>query len=152
RLPNRLDVVVFKFPGDGDRDGPWPNSGPFKDHVPLNYIKRLLGLPGETIAIYQGKIYILSPDGAREFKIEYPDDLQRDGLPRAGEELLERKLELGRKPFMHKDDERAVALFNKEKALPLADNTGFKILCRPPEVLLAMRRIVYDNDHPATDP
>ena len=27
----------------------------------------------------------------------------------------------------------------------------FEILRRPPDVLLAMRRIVYDNDHPAKD-
>src|SRR5713226_4600050 len=43
----RLDVVVFKFPEEAQRD-----------YVPMNYIKRLIGLPGETIGIQNGDIYI----------------------------------------------------------------------------------------------
>jgi len=39
--PERWDVVVFKFPGDAK----------------MNYIKRLVGLPGETIRIFHGDIY-----------------------------------------------------------------------------------------------
>ena len=37
----RDDVVVFKYPDE-----------PQKNYTPMNYIKRLIGLPGETIAIY----------------------------------------------------------------------------------------------------
>ncbi len=54
--PKRWDVVVFKFPGDAK----------------VNYIKRLVGLPGETLRIYQGDVFI-RPAGAAddaEFKIE----------------------------------------------------------------------------------
>ena len=54
--PKRWDVVVFKFPGDAK----------------INYIKRLVGLPGETLRIYQGDIFI-RPEGATgedDFKIE----------------------------------------------------------------------------------
>ncbi len=40
--PERWDVVVFKFPGNGE----------------MNYIKRLVGLPDETLQIYQGDIFI----------------------------------------------------------------------------------------------
>jgi signal peptidase I len=40
--PRRWDVVVFKFPGKA------------KD----NYIKRLVGLPGETIRIHQGDLFV----------------------------------------------------------------------------------------------
>jgi signal peptidase I len=40
--PQRWDVVVFKFPGDAK----------------VNYIKRLVGLPGETIRIFQGDLFI----------------------------------------------------------------------------------------------
>ena len=40
--PQRWDVVVFKFPGDAK----------------MNYIKRLVGLPGETLRIYQGDLFV----------------------------------------------------------------------------------------------
>src|SRR5947208_12173568 len=43
----RMDVVVFKFPEEAQRD-----------YVPMNYIKRLWGLPGETIGVLNGDIYI----------------------------------------------------------------------------------------------
>src|SRR5262249_47860866 len=38
--PERRDVVVFKFPGDEH----FPETGPQHFHVPMNYIKRLIGL------------------------------------------------------------------------------------------------------------
>ncbi len=44
--PDRWDVVVFRFPG---------NSG-------MNYIKRLVGRPHETVRIRHGDIYV-RPDG-----------------------------------------------------------------------------------------
>jgi signal peptidase I len=40
--PKRWDVVVFKFPGDAK----------------VNYIKRLVGLPGEKLRIQQGDVFI----------------------------------------------------------------------------------------------
>ena len=40
--PKRWDVVVFKFPG----------------HASDNYIKRLVGLPDESLMIYQGDIFV----------------------------------------------------------------------------------------------
>ena len=54
--PKRWDVVVFKFPGDAK----------------VNYIKRLVGLPGETLRIQNGDIFIKPAGGAAdaEFKIE----------------------------------------------------------------------------------
>ncbi len=42
--PQRWDVIVFKFPGNAR----------------INYIKRLIGLPGESILIDQGDIYTLT--------------------------------------------------------------------------------------------
>ncbi len=44
--PKRWDVIVFKYPGDST----------------MNYIKRLVGLPGETINIHGGDLWIHKPD------------------------------------------------------------------------------------------
>ena len=44
--PKRWDVIVFKYPGDAT----------------MNYIKRLVGLPGETISIHDGDLWIHKPD------------------------------------------------------------------------------------------
>jgi signal peptidase I len=53
--PERWDVVVFKFPGDGE----------------MNYIKRLVGLPGETLRLYQGDVFTRTlGEDAAEFRIE----------------------------------------------------------------------------------
>lgn len=48
--PQRFDVVVFKYPEDAK----------------TNYIKRLIGLPGETIRIQGGNVYRLGPNQRAE--------------------------------------------------------------------------------------
>lgn len=45
--PERFDVIVFKNPNNGKQ----------------NLIKRLVGLPNESLTISRGDIYILTPDG-----------------------------------------------------------------------------------------
>ena len=45
--PQRFDIVIFKYPDDESQ----------------LFIKRLIGLPGETVEIRDGKVYI---DGAQE--------------------------------------------------------------------------------------
>jgi signal peptidase I len=53
--PQRWDVIVFKFPGDGN----------------MNYIKRLTGLPGEVVRVYQGDLFTKPMNAAEaEFQIE----------------------------------------------------------------------------------
>ena len=61
--PERFDVVVFKFP----------------DQARTNYIKRLIGLPGETVRIYRGDIYIKGP-GEKEFTIARKPDRQLEAV------------------------------------------------------------------------
>jgi signal peptidase I len=48
--PERWDVVVFKFPGDAQ----------------INYIKRLVGLPRETLRIYQGDLFVAKQGASRD--------------------------------------------------------------------------------------
>jgi signal peptidase I len=54
--PKRWDVVVFRFPGNGN----------------MNFIKRLVGLPRETVKIEQGDIYIKPADDERFAMIHKP--------------------------------------------------------------------------------
>jgi signal peptidase I len=106
-MPKRQDVVVFKYPKE-----------PVSDYVPMNYIKRLVGLPGETIAIYYGDLYVL--DGLKYDHSDVPEN------------------DLWKAEYMHINE--AVDRFKE-----------FHIIRKGPAQILSMRRIVYDNDHQATD-
>lgn len=59
--PRRWDVVVFKYPED-------PKT---------NYIKRLVGLPGDTLEIRQGDVYV-HRDGTLEIQRKPDPDKQRE--------------------------------------------------------------------------
>jgi signal peptidase I len=61
--PERWDVIVFKYPGDREPDA----QGNFTDSQ-TNFIKRLIGLPGETVRIQHGDIWICRP-GSHELHI-----------------------------------------------------------------------------------
>lgn len=52
--PRRGDIIVFKYPGD-------PR---------VNYVKRVIGLPGETIKIEDSKVTIIEPDNTQEVLAE----------------------------------------------------------------------------------
>jgi signal peptidase I len=109
----RWDVGVFKFPEE-----------PQRQQTPKNYIKRVIGLPTETIGILGGDLYVAE-------NLDYG--------PPVGEE---RELPLRRQT--HKNDPRARQLL--EEGSPV-----FKILRKPPDKILAMRRPVFDNEHQARD-
>ena len=50
--PERGDIIVFKLPGQEN----------------INYVKRLVGLPGETIKVVNGKIYIKT-ENSTDFEV-----------------------------------------------------------------------------------
>lgn len=112
--PKRLDVVVFKYPEE-----------PQKQQVQMNYIKRAVGLPGETIGIHGGKLYVLPADQSPRY-----------------DDSAAKPESLWQKEFMHVND--AMPLLTKPES-------PFQIVRKPPDKVLALRRIVYDNDHPAKD-
>lgn len=59
REPKRYEVVVFKKPGEPNR----------------NYIKRLVGLPGETLRIRNGDLFTVDAEG-RAHRARRPDGVQ----------------------------------------------------------------------------
>jgi signal peptidase I len=139
RDPDRLDVVVFKFPGDSR----FPESGPYQLGSQINYIKRLVGLPGEAIAIHRGQVYRLSPQWGIHF-----DDLP-ENLTTAEKEA--RRRELWRFAYMHEStvsNPRSITA-NDETAktyMGFWNQNRFEIIRKSPETILAMQRIVYDHD------
>ncbi len=66
--PRRWDVVVFKSPDEPD-----------KEHYQQNFIKRLVGLPGEKLMVLDGNIYVWS---TTDTKWEIPKK------PRSAQEAL----------------------------------------------------------------
>jgi signal peptidase I len=219
--PHRLDVVVFKYP-----------NMPEQKRVPTNYIKRLIGQPGETIGIYYGKLYVLyglkydepGVDPLNLWRIQYMhmgdlDTLLKhekefqqlfDVVVQAGQtvefkrfrelrvtvnyfalqetadqradrertetpeeqarrekfedligKLRERLLQdekVGRfRTLLESEHEAkrllALMVIHQDELRALRDrgDLKFHIIRKPPAQLLAMRRIVYDNDHPAAD-
>ncbi len=58
--PKRWDVIVFKFPGNAKQ----------------NYIKRLVGLPNETLHIQSGDVYAKSPTSAFEIVRKPPEKIR----------------------------------------------------------------------------
>lgn len=125
----RWAVVVFKFPGNShpsDNSSGWnpsyPTSGPQKEHTAMNYIKRLIGLPGEWIAIHGGDLYVMT--GVEPPKPEKPV----------------REIDLWQFPNMYENAGQED--FRKGK---------FQILRKPPTAVIAESRLVYNHDHPPSD-
>lgn len=122
--PQRFDVVVFKYPGNSNPNefnlgSPrFPTSGPQRNHTPMNYIKRLIGLPGETIGLKGGKLYRIAPGlvPPPNSKPDHPQDLWMW-------------------QFMHENEARDL----------LVDSDKFEIIRKPPSAVMSMKRIVFDD-------
>ncbi len=60
--PERYDIVVFEYPGDRDE---------LKPTVINNYVKRCIGLPGDTIKIVNKVVFINGKEIRKPFHIQY---------------------------------------------------------------------------------
>lgn len=125
--PERFDVVVFKYP-----------ENPQQNHVQMNYIKRLVGKPGDTMAIYYGDLYM-----TQDLKYEGDDSPK----PESPDQARHRK-------FMYEDNREAYRVFDqqiKNQFEKKVDGKDFEIVRKEPDKIMALRRIVYDNDFQAKD-
>ena len=116
RPPHRFDVPVFKYP-----EQPYSKV----ELSAMNYIKRLIGLPGETIAIYNGDLY-------RTDKLTYPD------RPRPNDPKDLWKLE-----YTYNANPRDATA---HEARELFAQGGFEMIRKTPDEILAVRRLVFDLD------
>ncbi|AWM37168.1 signal peptidase I [Gemmata obscuriglobus] len=122
REPERGDVVVFKYP-----------EAPQTQQTAQNYIKRMMGSGGETLAVHRGDLYVTS-------SLSYP-------VPDAP------KLDWWQPRFRHRNSPQAVARFeaSRNAGFPPHIDGGFRIVRKEEGQLLADRRIVWDNDRQPED-
>lgn len=133
--PQRGDVVVFKFPKE-----------PQQKQTAQNYIKRVQGFGGETLAIHRGKLFVTR-------SLEYPsNDLDVDGTPlyprpadphdlwRGGDSSLGHD-------YRYPNNQKAVELFEKSRLAGFPVGKGyFELVRKPTAQVLADMRPVWDND------
>jgi signal peptidase I len=111
--PRRFEVPVFKFPKE-------PYS--IEERQGMNYIKRLVGLSGETLAVFNGDLYTTRA-------LDYAH------IPPA--DRPERELDAWWPRYMYPNDPVAIERFQQGK---------FDIVRKTPDEILAVRRIVFDLD------
>jgi signal peptidase I len=81
--PRRWDVIVFKFPGDTTTD------------ARTNFIKRLVGLPGETVWIQHGDLWIRQGQGPFQIARKPPEKLLAMLQPVFDNDYMPRLVEYG---------------------------------------------------------
>ena len=138
--PRRGDVVVFKYPKE-----------PQQKQTAQNYIKRAMGLGGETVAIHHGELFVTR-------SLDYPADaLDADGTPlyprpddpkelwRGGDSVFSTD-------YRYPNSRDAVSLFAKSRAAGFpSEGGGFEIVRKPDTQVLADRRVVWDNDQQSAE-
>jgi signal peptidase I len=132
RAPERYDVVVFKFP-----------EGPQRNFTAMNYIKRLIGLPGNTIGVFHGNLYVATD-------LEYYESAPEGALHDRIEKELEDESDLPLRRRIHRNHTPKGFDVTARELLE-AGSKRFEILRKPPEKMIAVRRPVYDNDQQAKD-
>ena len=90
KVPARGDVVVFVYPGsDEDKASYWVDL-PFPPLATLDYVKRVVGLPGDTIEVRDNTVYLNGVPQGRDQQGDYTfvDDRCRENPTALFEEHL----------------------------------------------------------------
>lgn len=70
--PERFDIIIFKFPDDVE-------AHKIDKSVEVKYyVKRVIGLPGETVEVVNGVVYVTDKDGNTQ---QLPDDFVTEETP-----------------------------------------------------------------------
>lgn len=70
-LPDRGDIVVFVKPGTDNTFASSTFDLPFPPFATLDYVKRVVGLPGDTIEVRDNQLYINGEAMSRSFEDNY---------------------------------------------------------------------------------
>jgi len=124
RAPQRGEVVVFKYPNDPSQ----------------RYIKRIVGLPGETVAVSSGKVFVYqdSLPVALDESIYLPQTIQTQGNV---------KITLGKDEYFVLGDNRSLSADSRAwGTLPEEDLIG-RVMFRawPFSALAKVELPVYSN-------
>ena len=145
--PEPGDVVVFKFPVD-----------PQVKHTAQNYIKRLWGRGSETLAINRGDLYrtriltypVTDLDSAGRPKFPRPSDPNHlwEGPEAEFHSKTSPRFRADGIDYTYHNAEEAVQLFDASRLKGFTDpSSGFELIRKSDDLVMAMRRIVYDNEH-----
>jgi len=69
--PERGDIVVFEYPGDRDELFNFDRNDPEQNVLVVNYVKRCIGIPGDTISIKEKVIFVNGKEAKRPANIQY---------------------------------------------------------------------------------
>lgn len=74
-VPERGDVVVFVFPGKDEGVKHWIDL-PIPPFATVDYVKRVIGRPGDTVELRQGVLYVNGEEQPRQHEgaFEFVDD------------------------------------------------------------------------------
>jgi len=122
RSPRRFEIPVFRYPVEPFSITQQPTSDA-KDMQGMNYIKRLVGLGFETVAVFAGDLYVTR-------------DLTYDHIP--PDQRPPSEFDAWQFRYMYTKDEVAKEYFKKGK---------YELVRKSPEEIMAVRRIVYDLNH-----
>ena len=78
REPKPKDIVVFEYPGDQDELYPGESGRPGSMQRGTNYVKRLIGMPGDVIQV---KEKVVSVNGKEFFRPPHIQYLQPQSIP-----------------------------------------------------------------------